>query len=231
VHVVETRKPSPFAASLLFSYVANFLYDGDAPLAERRAQALTIDQDQLRELLGEADLRELLDADAIAKWKRLRSASPRLSRAFGRWHSRSLPASRRSCRARNWRGAWRRSDLLRMLTAWCVRAVCSNCALPASAVDCGRRCGPLSRWAGNSVAAGLAVGAAGAGRASGAGTGAPLCAHAWAVHAARGCGSFCAGRCGRKCAAPACCRKAACSKAVSVPAAFIASGAMRRCCA
>jgi ATP-dependent Lhr-like helicase len=67
VHVVETRKPSPFAASLLFSYVANFLYDGDAPLAERRAQALTIDQEQLRELLGEADLRELLDGDAIAE--------------------------------------------------------------------------------------------------------------------------------------------------------------------
>jgi ATP-dependent Lhr-like helicase len=67
VHVVETHKPSPFAASLLFSYVANFLYDGDAPLAERRAQALTIDQDQLRELLGEADLRELLDPDAIAE--------------------------------------------------------------------------------------------------------------------------------------------------------------------
>jgi len=67
VHVVETQKPSPFAASLLFSYVANFLYDGDAPLAERRAQALTIDQDQLRELLGEADLRELLDPDAISQ--------------------------------------------------------------------------------------------------------------------------------------------------------------------
>jgi ATP-dependent Lhr-like helicase len=67
VHVVETRTPSPFASSLLFSYVANFLYDGDAPLAERRAQALTIDQDQLRELLGEADLRELLDANAIAE--------------------------------------------------------------------------------------------------------------------------------------------------------------------
>jgi ATP-dependent Lhr-like helicase len=67
VHVVETRKPSPFAASLLFSYVANFLYDGDAPLAERRAQALTIDQDQLREIMGEADLRELLDANAIAE--------------------------------------------------------------------------------------------------------------------------------------------------------------------
>ncbi|MGA2206962.1 MAG: DEAD/DEAH box helicase [Terracidiphilus sp.] len=67
VHVVETRKPSPFASSLLFSYVANFVYEGDAPLAERRAQALTIDQEQLRELLGEADLRELLDADAIAE--------------------------------------------------------------------------------------------------------------------------------------------------------------------
>jgi ATP-dependent Lhr-like helicase len=67
MHVVETRKPSPFASSLLFSYVANFVYEGDAPLAERRAQALTIDQDQLRELLGEADLRELLDANAIAE--------------------------------------------------------------------------------------------------------------------------------------------------------------------
>ena len=67
IHVVDTRTPSPFAASLLFSYVANFLYDGDAPLAERRAQALTIDQDQLRELLGEADLRELLDPDAMAE--------------------------------------------------------------------------------------------------------------------------------------------------------------------
>jgi ATP-dependent Lhr-like helicase len=67
VHVVDTRTPSPFASSLLFSYAANFLYEGDAPLAERRAQALTIDQDQLRELLGEADLRELLDGDAIAE--------------------------------------------------------------------------------------------------------------------------------------------------------------------
>jgi ATP-dependent Lhr-like helicase len=65
VHVVDTRTPSPFAGALLFSYVANYIYDGDAPLAERRAQALAIDQDQLRELLGDADLRELLDAAAI----------------------------------------------------------------------------------------------------------------------------------------------------------------------
>jgi ATP-dependent Lhr-like helicase len=65
VHVVDSRTPSPFAGALLFSYVANYIYDGDAPLAERRAQALSIDQDQLRELLGDADLRELLDLGAI----------------------------------------------------------------------------------------------------------------------------------------------------------------------
>ena len=65
MHVADTRTPSPFASSLLFSYVANYIYDGDAPLAERRAQALSIDQEQLRDLLGDADLRELLDADAI----------------------------------------------------------------------------------------------------------------------------------------------------------------------
>ena len=62
MHVVDSRTPSPFAAALLFSYVANYIYDGDAPLAERRAQALSIDQDQLRELMGDADLRELLDS-------------------------------------------------------------------------------------------------------------------------------------------------------------------------
>src|SRR5205814_3159684 len=52
-------------SSLLFSYVANFIYGADAPLAERRGQAWSVDQSQLRELLGEAELRELLDADAI----------------------------------------------------------------------------------------------------------------------------------------------------------------------
>ena len=65
VHIADSRTPSPFASALLFSYVANYIYDGDAPLAERRAQALSIDQDQLRELMGDADLRELLDLNAI----------------------------------------------------------------------------------------------------------------------------------------------------------------------
>ncbi len=65
VTTCDARAPSPFAASLLFSFVAKFIYDGDAPLAERRAQALTIDHAQLRELLGEAELRQLLDAEVL----------------------------------------------------------------------------------------------------------------------------------------------------------------------
>jgi ATP-dependent Lhr-like helicase len=70
VVTADTRTPSPFASSLLFAYVANFIYDGDAPLAERRAQALSVDQAQLRELLGEAELRELLDAGAVEQLER-----------------------------------------------------------------------------------------------------------------------------------------------------------------
>jgi ATP-dependent Lhr-like helicase len=67
----DSRVPSPFAASLLFSFVANFVYDGDAPAAERRAQALTLDHAQLRELLGESELRQLLDPDAIDSYVRI----------------------------------------------------------------------------------------------------------------------------------------------------------------
>ncbi len=66
VHSVETVKASPFASSLLFDYIASFMYEGDAPLAERRAQALTLDRDLLRELLGQEELRELLDPAALA---------------------------------------------------------------------------------------------------------------------------------------------------------------------
>ncbi len=64
---IDSTIPSPFASALLFAYVANYIYAGDAPLAERRAQALSIDQAQLRELLGDVELRELLDADALAE--------------------------------------------------------------------------------------------------------------------------------------------------------------------
>lgn len=63
---VETATPSPFAASLLFGYVGAFMYEGDSPLAERRAAALSLDATLLAELLGRVELRELLDADVIA---------------------------------------------------------------------------------------------------------------------------------------------------------------------
>ncbi|HET6209800.1 MAG TPA: hypothetical protein VFD94_05435, partial [Jatrophihabitans sp.] len=64
---VETASASPFAQSLLFGYVGMFLYDTDAPLAERRAQALTLDTSLLAELMGSPDLRDLLDENAIAE--------------------------------------------------------------------------------------------------------------------------------------------------------------------
>jgi ATP-dependent Lhr-like helicase len=62
----ETAKPSPFAASLLFGYVGAFMYEGDSPLAERRAAALSLDSTLLAELLGRVELRELLDPEVIA---------------------------------------------------------------------------------------------------------------------------------------------------------------------
>ncbi|HEY7051501.1 MAG TPA: ATP-dependent helicase [Mycobacterium sp.] len=63
---VETATPSPFAASLLFGYVGEFMYEGDAPLAERRAAALALDTTLLAELLGRVEMRELLDPDVVA---------------------------------------------------------------------------------------------------------------------------------------------------------------------
>jgi ATP-dependent Lhr-like helicase len=84
VTTVETEKPSPFAASLLFSYVANYIYEGDAPLAERRAQALSIDQSQLQEILGDTDLRELLDQAALDEVEaRLQSLDPEFQARHG----------------------------------------------------------------------------------------------------------------------------------------------------
>ncbi|MGI5348439.1 DNA glycosylase AlkZ-like family protein [Streptomyces sp. CA-250714] len=72
VRVVEvtTPEPSPFARSLLFGYVAQYLYEGDSPLAERRAAALSLDSRLLSELLGQAELRELLDADVLHELER-----------------------------------------------------------------------------------------------------------------------------------------------------------------
>ncbi len=62
---VETPTASPFASSLLFDYVAAYMYEGDTPNAERRAAALALDRDLLRELLGQEELRELIDPEAL----------------------------------------------------------------------------------------------------------------------------------------------------------------------
>jgi ATP-dependent Lhr-like helicase len=62
---VETATASPFASSLLFDYVATYMYEGDTPNAERRAAALALDRDLLRELLGQEELRELIDPGAL----------------------------------------------------------------------------------------------------------------------------------------------------------------------
>ncbi len=83
---VNTETPSPFAASLLFGYTANFIYDGDAPLAERRAQALLVDQSQLRDLLGDIELRELLDGTII------KEVESQLQHADQRYRARSVDA-------------------------------------------------------------------------------------------------------------------------------------------
>ncbi len=83
---IDSRTPSPFGSALLFNYVANYIYDGDAPLAERRAQALAVDQAQLRELIGEAELRDLLDTSAIE------STEAELQHVAERYHARSVDA-------------------------------------------------------------------------------------------------------------------------------------------
>ena len=64
---VETRTASPFASSLLFDYVATYMYEGDTPTAERRAAVLSLDRDLLRELLGQEELRELIDPGALQR--------------------------------------------------------------------------------------------------------------------------------------------------------------------
>jgi ATP-dependent helicase Lhr and Lhr-like helicase len=63
---VESASASPFASSLLFDYIATYMYEDDTPPAERRAQALSLDRDLLKELLGQEELRELIDVDALA---------------------------------------------------------------------------------------------------------------------------------------------------------------------
>jgi ATP-dependent Lhr-like helicase len=74
---VETPRASPFASSLLFDYVATYMYEDDTPLAERRAQALALDRDLLKELLGQEELRDLLDPRALEQVEGELRGSPR----------------------------------------------------------------------------------------------------------------------------------------------------------
>ena len=84
---VDTQLPSPFASSLAFAYVANFMYEGDAPLAERRAQALTLDREMLAELLGSDELRDLLDGGALVQLE------AEMQALDDRWQAKTLGAA------------------------------------------------------------------------------------------------------------------------------------------
>jgi len=112
---VETPSASPFAASLLFDYVATYMYEDDSPPEERRAQALSLDRDLLRELMGIDELRELLDLGAIEQVEAslrpeprnvdelhdlLRRAGPLLDGEYDRGFAETLIRERRAIRAR-----------------------------------------------------------------------------------------------------------------------------------
>ena len=111
---VETATPSPFGKSLLFRYVGAFMYEGDAPLAERRAQALSLDPTLLAELLGQDGLRELLDPAVIAETER---------------DLQHLSASRRC------RDLEDVADLLRTAGPLTAEEVAKRCADPMAASD------------------------------------------------------------------------------------------------
>ena len=111
---VETQTPSPFGKSLLFRYVGAFMYEGDAPLAERRAQALSLDPALLAELLGQDGLRELLDPAVIAETER------------------DLQHLSENRRCRDLEGA---ADLLRTAGPLTADEVAERCADPVAARD------------------------------------------------------------------------------------------------
>jgi ATP-dependent Lhr-like helicase len=114
VHDVATPAPSPFARTLLFGYVAQVVYEGDSPIAERRAAALSLDQGLLAELLGRAELRELLDPAVLAEVEA------------------ELQRTAADRRARNAEGV---ADLLRLLGPLSDEEVAGRCADPEAAAD------------------------------------------------------------------------------------------------
>ncbi|MBA3309063.1 MAG: ATP-dependent helicase, partial [Nocardioidaceae bacterium] len=111
---VETATPSAFARSLLFGYVGQFVYEGDSPLAERKAAALALDPALLGELLGRSELRDLLDADVV---DRIELELQRLAD---------------DRRARDGEGV---ADLLRLLGPLTEAEVAARCTRPDSAAE------------------------------------------------------------------------------------------------
>jgi ATP-dependent Lhr-like helicase len=111
----ETASASPFASSLLFDYVATYMYEDDTPPEERRAQALSLDRDLLRELMGVEELRELLDLGAVEQVEAslrptprnvdelhdlLRRTGPLLDGEYDRGYAETLLRERRALRTR-----------------------------------------------------------------------------------------------------------------------------------
>ena len=123
---IETQTPSPYARTLLFGYVAQFVYEGDSPIAERRAAALSLDQGLLAELLGRAELRELLDPEVLAE------VEVELQR---------LTADRR---AQDVEGV---ADLLRLLGPLTVEQVVDRTVPGTDVADCLERLGSTRRAA------------------------------------------------------------------------------------
>ena len=229
---VETQRASPFASSLLFDYVATYMYEGDTPNAERRAAALSLDRDLLRELLGQEELRDLIDPAALDE------VEADLQRTSERTQRRERGRRCTTCCARV-------GDLTAdEAQARCLPAVSAQRMLgelekrAARGADADRRRGALDRGRGRRplprrarrraagrAARGLPRGGRGAARAADP----PLRAHPRAVHDAGGVRPL-RGRPRRRCCASSSAR-ATWSAASCARAAAGASGATPRCCA
>ena len=152
---VETATPSPFGKSLLFRYVGAFMYEGDAPLAERRAQALALDPALLAELLGTDGLRELLDAGVVEETERdlqHLSESPALP---GRGGRRRPAAHQRTADRRGGGGTVHRTGRGGKLARGLVGGQAHHRGAGGRAADAGRDRGrgPAARRAGGRAAA------------------------------------------------------------------------------
>ena len=181
---VETPTASPFASSLLFDYVATYMYEGDTPNAERRAAALSLDRDLLRELLGQEELRDLIDPGALERVEADLQCLSEPARAANR--DGLLDVLRRvgdltldEVRRARARGPRPRRDAVRAER----RAPGRTCPHQrAGALDRCRRCGPVPRRAGRRARGRPAVGVPG-GRAGRPGPADPaLRRHPRAVH-------------------------------------------------